>query len=52
MHDLDGWDEVGSLKIGPGAVAPLAELDSHWHDIACIEKLVVASQAILVPNRA
>ena len=46
MHDLEGWDEVGSLKIdqadGPGAVAPFVGLGSQWHDIACIEKLVVS----------
>lgn len=52
MHDLDGWDEVGSLKIDrvecPGAVAPLAELDSQWHDIACIEKLVVSEPSYFI----
>lgn len=46
MHDLEGWDEVGSLKIDRDdwskAVAPRVELGSQWHDIACIEKLVVS----------
>jgi hypothetical protein len=46
MHDLEGWDEVGSLKIDrvewSEAVAPLVELGSQWHDIASIEKLVIS----------
>lgn len=45
MHDLEGWDEVGSLEIDRDdwskAVAPRVELGSQWHDIACIEKLVI-----------
>lgn len=45
MHDLEGWHEVGSVKIDrvewSGAVGPLVELGSQWHDIACVQKLVV-----------
>lgn len=46
MHDLEGWDEIGSLTIDrcdwSKAAAPLVELGSQWHDIICIEKLVVS----------
>jgi len=45
MHDLEGYDEVGSLKVDRDdwskAVAPRVELGSQWHDIASIEKLVI-----------
>ena len=45
MHDLEGWDEVGSLKIdqveSSDAVPSLVRLGSQWQDIASVEKLVV-----------
>ena len=45
MHDLEGYDEVGSLEIDRDdwskAVALRVELGSRWHDIASIEKLVI-----------
>lgn len=45
MHDLDGWDPVGSQQIGqvapPGAVSTLIEFGSQWQGIASVETLII-----------
>lgn len=45
MHDLEGWDEVGSLVIEraeSSEAPPLIQLGDDWKEIAGIEKLVVS----------
>lgn len=45
MHDLEGWDEVGSLIVGrvePAEAPPLIQLGNEWKEIESIEKLVVS----------
>jgi hypothetical protein len=46
MHDLEGWDEVGSLGIDKSdlseVVPPLVTLSSQWQHVASIEKLVIS----------
>lgn len=45
MHDLEGWDEVGSLiveRAEPAEAPPLIQLGDEWKEIASIEKLVVS----------
>lgn len=45
MHDLEGWDEVGSLvveRVEPAEAPPLIQLGDEWKEIASIEKLVVS----------
>lgn len=44
MHELENWDEVGSLEIerveSTDAPSPIVELGDEWRNIASIEKLV------------
>jgi hypothetical protein len=45
MHDLKGWDEVGSLVIEtvePAEALTIIRLADEWKKIASIEKLVVS----------
>jgi hypothetical protein len=49
MHDLKGWDEVGSIVVD---VVPLTddlpqmiELPCNWADIASVEKLIIREDA-------
>ena len=46
MHDLEGWDEVGSLVIDLvrpiDYIPPIIELPTEWQYIVSIEKLVVS----------
>jgi hypothetical protein len=46
MHDLEGWDEVGTLEIErvelSGVVSPFVKLGGQWQHVATIEKLVIS----------
>lgn len=46
MHDLEGWDEVGTLEIErvdvSEVVSPFVKLGGQWQHVATIEKLVVS----------
>lgn len=46
MHDLEGWDEVGTLEIErvelSGVVSPFVKLGDQWKHVATIEKLVIS----------
>ena len=45
MHDLEGWEEVGSLVIElnppPDSIPPMIDLPIEWQYITAVDKLII-----------